>query len=229
MFLFRQHRPDLAIEELARADELHPHNPGILNSLAFVLLDLHEPDKAETALKEILQTNPNEAQALCTLGTLAIGKGQITNGLTQIQKAVELKPDRPEYRYELARGFLAADRLAEAIKEYRETLRIDPNYKPALKELAWLLATCPQPELRNGKEAVNLAQRLLDSAGKDDPSALSVADVALAESGNFTNAIAAAKFARLIYLQQGDTNSAALTDKRIELYRQQKPFRTSAH
>ena len=226
MFLFRQHRPDLAIEELARANDLHAQDPGILNSLAFVLMDLHEPEKAEAALKETLQINPNDAQALCTLGTLAIGKGQITNGLAQIQKSVDLKPDRPEYRYELARGLVAANRLPEALKEYRATLQLDPDYKPALKELAWLLATCPQPELRNGKEAVAIAKHLTETVGRNDPSVLSIADAALAESGNFKDAIGTAEFERLLYLRLGDTNAAAMTEKRMELYRQSKPFHT---
>jgi tetratricopeptide (TPR) repeat protein len=228
MFLFRQHRPDLAFEELSRANELHPQDPGILNSLAFVLMDLHEPQKAEAALKETLQINPNDAQALCTLGTIAIAKGKTAEGIAQIQKSVGIKPDRPEYRYELARALLAAHRLADALKEYRNTLQVDPNYKPALKELAWLLATAPQPEFRNGNEALKIVQHLTETVGKNDPSILSLADVAQAETGHFTDAISTAEFERLLYLRMGDTNSAALADKRIELYRQNKPFHTTA-
>lgn len=229
MFLFRQHHSDLALEELTRAIDLHPGDPAFYHSVAFVLLDLHEPAKAEAALKQTLQLDPNDALAICTLGTLDVNKGLFAEGIALIKRSIDLKPKQPEFRYELARSLVAANHLAEAIQEYRATLQIDPDYLPAEKELAWLLATCPQPELRNAKEALAIAQRLIDKGGKDDPSILSIADVASGESGDFTNAITFAESARFLYFQRGDTNSAAQADKRIELYRQQKPFHAPGH
>ena len=53
--------------------------------------------------------------------------------------------------------------------EYTKALQIAPEDLAALSNLAWLLATSADPSLRNGSEAVRLAERA-DSALKSDKS-----------------------------------------------------------
>ena len=48
--------------------------------------------------------------------------------------------------------------FAGAIARYRRALQADPGLVQALNNLAWLLATCPEAALRNGSEAVRLAE-----------------------------------------------------------------------
>ena len=56
-------------------------------------------------------------------------------------------------------------RYARIIEDYQSALRIDPNYLPALNDLAWLLATCPKTEFRNSAEALRLATRACELTG----------------------------------------------------------------
>ncbi len=51
------------------------------------------------------------------------------------------------------------NQLAEAIYRYRRTLEIEPDRVGALLDLAWIIATAPNVELRVPAEAVRLAER----------------------------------------------------------------------
>ncbi len=226
MYWFRHDRPDLALQLLRESDRLHPGDPGGLNALGWVLMTQGHTAEAQEKFHEVLKINPNDAQALCTLGTLAVSSGKINEGIDLIRKAVDARPSHTEYRYELAHALVAADHLPEALDQYRTVLHYDPHFLPALKDMAWLLATCPRPEIRNGPEAVSLAERACHITRNNDPQCLNVLDVAYAEAGRFPDAIAAADHERELYMQSGNTNAAMMAEQRITLYHQSKPFHT---
>jgi tetratricopeptide (TPR) repeat protein len=184
--------------------------------------------EAQEKFRETLKTNPNDAQALCTLGTLAVSSGKLSEGLDLIRKAVDARPTHAEYRYELAHALVAADRLPEALEQYQTVLHYDPAFLAALKDMAWLLATCPRAEIRNGPESIALAEKACRITRFNDPQCLNVLDVAFAEAGRFAEAISIADQEHQLYLQTGNTNSAAMTEQRIVLYRSSKPFHTPA-
>ncbi len=226
MYWFRHGRPDLALQLLQEADEMNPGDPGGLNALGWVLMTQGKIADAKEKFREILRVNPQDAQALGTLGTLAMREGRINEGLDLLRKSVAARPTASEYRFELAHALVMANQLQEAVTEYRTVLKNDPAFLPALRELAWLLATCPQPQLRNGAEAVQLAERACRITKYQDPQCLNVLDAAYAEAGRFPDAIATAEKARQLYIEKRDTNSAAQTSGRISLYQQSKPFHT---
>ncbi|MGZ5545533.1 MAG: tetratricopeptide repeat protein, partial [Limisphaerales bacterium] len=228
MYWFRHNRPDLALEQMRESDRLQPGDPGGLNALGWVLMTQGHTAEAEEKFRQVLKINPNDPQALCTLGTIAVSTGKINEGLELMRKAVDARPASAEYRYELAHALVIADRLPEALDQYRTVLHYDPHYLPALKDLAWLLATCPRAEIRNGPEAVTLAERACQITHNNDPQCLNVLDVAYAEAARFPDAISIADRERQLYLQSGNTNAAAMAEQRIALYRQNKPFHTPA-
>ena len=75
------------------------------------------------------------------------------------------------------------------IGRYWKMLSDNPKNVPALNNLAWLLATAGDDELRNGDEAVKLAQRALQlSDGRESLLVLSTLAAAYAETGEFNKA-----------------------------------------
>ena len=72
-----------------------------------------------------------------------------------------------------------------------------------LNNLAWLLATQPSPEVRNGPEAVRLAERACALTSRTNLWFLHTLAAACAESGNFTQAVAAAEEARRLAAAAG--------------------------
>jgi tellurite resistance protein len=94
-----------------------------------------------------------------------------------------------------------------------------------LNDLAWILATDRAAELRDGAEALRLAQRLAQITGTPNARFLSALDAADAEVGRFPDAIHAAEKARAVAIAAGETNLAQAAKKRLELYRSGQPFR----
>jgi tetratricopeptide (TPR) repeat protein len=226
-YWLRHQRSDTALQELNRANEIHPHDPRTLDSLAWIELSQGHETEAIANLRDVLHTDPDDPQAHLLMGTIAISDGDISQAIAHSQKAVDLRPDSSEYRYQLAYVLVQANDLARAVDEYHTILKTDPNLLRALKDLAWLLATCPQSELRNGREAVSLAERACRLTGYTNATYLGVLDAAYAEAGDFQSAIATAQKVRDFAVASGNTNSAASIDQRLTLYRQQKPFHNS--
>jgi len=79
--------------------------------------------------------------------------------------------------------------IALVVTGLETALGIDPNCLPALVYSAWLKATCPQPEIRDGKAAVALAQKACDLTKWTDNRCLTALAAGSAESGDFPRAV----------------------------------------
>jgi tetratricopeptide (TPR) repeat protein len=96
---------------------------------------------------------------------------------------------------------------------------------PALNELAYLLASSPEANQRNGPEAVALAERACDLTAHQSGGCLATLADAYAEAGRFDDAIAAGTKAMELARTGADKSIIA---KRIELYRAHRPHHQPA-
>ncbi|MHC4538826.1 MAG: WD40 domain-containing protein [Planctomycetota bacterium] len=78
---------------------------------------------------------------------------------------------------------------AKTIHDYKMALRLSPDYVPALNDLAWLLATCPKAEFRNGAEAIRHSTKACKLTGWKDYRCIKTLAAAHAEAENFQAAI----------------------------------------
>ncbi len=114
-----------------------------------------------------------------------------------------------------------------AMSDFIKAYEIDSKHQGALNSIAWLLATCPNEEIRNGEKAVIIGKEAVQISGS--PHAYDTLAAAYAESGMFNDAVATQKIA-IEKLKATDDRS--LIDEhlhnyttRIELYRSKKPWR----
>jgi tetratricopeptide (TPR) repeat protein len=96
----------------------------------------------------------------------------------------------------------ATGRLSEAVAQYRMALEIRPSYAKALNSLAELLATCPDPRLRDGASALEFARQANKLYGGKSPEVLRSLAAAQAETGRFHDAMATARAALELAKQQ---------------------------
>ncbi len=149
-----------------------------------------------------------------------------------LQELVKLDPSDAEARAQLATWYLGKRERKRAVAEYEEALRLRPelsfstrNYTWA-NNLAWILATSPEDDVRNGPEAVRWAQAAYDVAGHADWDMLDTLSVALAENGQFAEAIEATQ--RLIEHFSDDPKLVEGFKQRLALYRASKPYHESS-
>ena len=80
-------------------------------------------------------------------------------------------------------------KFTEARAHLYEAIRLKPEYVSALNDLAWLLATCPDGNVRDAHEALRLAKRAARLTEQQDAGILETLAAAYAEGGQFAKAV----------------------------------------
>ena len=125
------------------------------------------------------------------------------------------------------RGITHSDNgeFARAIADYERALQLKPNLTAALNSLAWDLATMPTTDRRDGRRAVEFAERALAS-NASEPGFLDTAAAAYAEVGRFADAVRSQQRAIALLQQTSDVAEAVIDDfnSRLLLYQANRPF-----
>jgi len=90
---------------------------------AFTLHQQGDRRGAAARYRQILAREPGHADALHLLGLIACEDGEVTQGISYIEQALQAKPDSVLYRTNLAGILAAVGRESEAEVQYREALR----------------------------------------------------------------------------------------------------------
>ena len=170
------------------------------------------------------QLKPNWPEAQEQSGLSLLGLKRWREAADCFERAVQLNPGNAKFQYNLAVALEALGREADSAAGYRLALQIDPEYPQALNNLAWLLATDAESALRDGPEAVKLAERACELSGRQQPVYLATLGAAYAEAGRFTEAVTVTAEAIAQARTAGNQNLAAANEKLLELYRSGHPY-----
>jgi len=181
--------------------------------------------EAEQDIDRLLKESSDSFQPWLRKGELLFARedwaGAATATITGIKKAPAA--DRLGLFASAAGAFFRAGRPAEAVRVYREALQETSNSQIAAY-LAFILATSKDDTLRNGREA----QLLAEAAQKADPNSPTVLNslaAALAENGDFEQAIVVANRALANAKLAGDAAALQVTEQRLAAYRTRNPWR----
>jgi len=114
----------------------------------------------------------------------------------------------------------------QSVADYEKAIGLDPNLLEAYNGLAWMMATSPSAEIRNGLKAVGYGEKALSLAGqKEKFLCMDTLAAAYAEAGRFTDAVATqAKVIALIPKDYGEKEVAQFK-ARLQAYKNNKPWR----
>ncbi len=216
---------DGAISEWRKAVALNPAYADARNNLGAGLFRKGRSDEAVAQWQAAVGANPKFAEAYFNLGRAMALKGNTDEAIGYWLKAVEFRPDFGPALVELGRALYQRGNEPAAIFRWRQALRIDPKDQAALRLLAWALATSTDAAVRNGAEAVTLAEQAVQLSGGGEPGSLDALGAAYAESGRFPEAIQAAHQAHAHASRLNQQALAAAIKKRIGLYEAGAPFR----
>jgi predicted O-linked N-acetylglucosamine transferase (SPINDLY family) len=90
---------------------------------------------AEQIYRQILQADPNHADAIHLLGVIAHQVGKLDEAIACCRRALELKPDSAEVHNNLGVIFREQGKLDEAVACYRRALELRPDYAKAHNNL----------------------------------------------------------------------------------------------
>jgi len=212
-----------ALEIWKKAAALEPENARVQNGLGISLYVHGETEEGFEHLRHAIRINPLSVETHFILGRFLLDKGHVQEALPDLKAAIGIRPHFESCEEALGSAYEDVGKSAEALEHWRKAHLIDPTRTSATLGVAWLLATAQDASLRDGAEAVRLAESARASE-PDNAEALDTLAAAYAENGQFTRASATA--ARALELAQGQGNQQLAADVRARklLYGKNKPF-----
>ncbi len=220
-----QGRLDEAIVHYRRALGLAPdHAPSHCN-LGVLLKMRGDLQGAASHYREALSIDPELADAHTNLGNVLTQMGQSGEAIRCYEQALAIQPDSAGAHYNLAFLLERIGRASEAVPHYREAIHLDPDNAAPYAHLAWILATHHESNLRNGEEAVRIADVACQLTDWKHHIPLSSLAAAYAEAGQFTKAVDTAQRALDRATTAGNTTAADTIRNQLATYRQHLPYR----
>ncbi|MBC8551562.1 MAG: tetratricopeptide repeat protein [Candidatus Brocadiales bacterium] len=130
----RQKKIDKAIEEYKQVIALAPDSPVGYNELAYHYAEsgTNLDEGLEYALKAA-ELAPKDAAILDTLGWVYIKRDNYIKALGHLKSAVATRPNSPTIRFHLGIAYYRKSDLANALIEFKNSLRISTRFKEASK------------------------------------------------------------------------------------------------
>jgi Flp pilus assembly protein TadD len=196
--------------------------------LAFNLFDCHTAPMKNIALFLVLlagcssgaSASKETTDALLNQARASIQAEDNSSALAALNQLLALDAEHAEALTLRGSLYQQSGEYAKAIEDYNKAIPLDPHSAKAAGALAWLLATCQEDSIRNGKRAVQVANIAL-MRGHDDWHNLDALAAALAESGDFEQAV---KRQSALLLNPPPEKAAEL-QLRLESYKAGNPWR----
>lgn len=179
-------------------------------------------ERAVTSFEKVVEMDPGATQAVRSLALALDRLGRTDEAIGRFRAYLASTPGDAMTRQRLADAYERAGRAAEAAAEYRALIDVSPEIR---FRLAWILAACPADAVRDGDEALRLAEEVAAAVGRDHPAVLDLLAAAYAECGRFPEAVETAAEAVERATTQEQSDWANDIGTRLSLYREGKAFR----
>jgi tetratricopeptide (TPR) repeat protein len=118
--------------------------------LSRALLQVGRPADAIDKLKDVLALDPNDGKSHMLMASALLTQGHYDEAKSHLHETLALQSDDIEAQTQLANLSLQLHQYGEAAELLRQIVARRPDDPDALKNYAWLLATAPEANLRNG-------------------------------------------------------------------------------
>jgi Flp pilus assembly protein TadD len=226
--LLQKGRVEEAIVELRTTLKLHPADDLAHYNLGLALRQKGQMDEANLEFQKAAAIRPDFAEAQNNLGRCLLLQGRLDEAIAPLRKALEIRPDYAEAHYNLGNTLLQKGQVEEAGLQFQKLLAIQPESVAAQESLAgvaWRLATSPNPALRNGTNALELALQSNMHTGSTNPMMVATLAAAYAEAGHFDQAVASARRALQLAARQNNAAMVAAIQAQLDSYQAGSPFR----
>lgn len=214
---------DGAAADLKAAIKLKPLDAFLYNSLGIIASRKKDYDQAIANYTKSIAFNAKQPFAFNNRGTALFDKKEYEPAIADFNQAIQLDPSYASAYLHRGMAQEAKQDYAKAIADYGEANRLDANALPPYNGLAWLLATCPQDKLRDGKKALALAKKACELTDWKEPLYLDTLAAAYAETGQYTEAV---KYQEMALKDPAFAKSHGKEAQfRLEVYMAGEPYR----
>lgn len=186
-----------------------------------------EAGRADAAIERFsaaVKYDPAFIDARFSLAEILRGTGRTESSLPHYLAVIQSDPNSSQARFGYAIGLVRLGRYAEARQALADAIRAHPQQPGLTHALGRLLASAPDPQVRDGAQALQLLEPL---AGQSNSSTIAESmAMAMAEVGRYPDAIRWQRDAITRAGREGGPAAAARLNDNLRLYEGGSPSRT---
>jgi tetratricopeptide (TPR) repeat protein len=220
---------DKAQSDADQAVALAPKDPELYSERAYID-DMRgkQDDTIADVLQAIKYSKHKDGDLYFRLGYAYQEKAEYDQAIEQYNEALKLGDSDVRIFKQRAQALTYRKNpdYRLALDDYNRALAIAPNDWETVNDASWLLSTCPDAKIRDGERALTLGKKACDLTSWKNWYPIGTTAAALAETGDFTQAVAWEQQAIKLMASQSATADEQKDERaRLELYRQGKPYR----
>jgi len=221
-----------ASDRAANIPEFVNTKPGAIRGIAAAFLDDSNYSRAAFALMALgrdpaaaiplfhraVAAAPNSSSAHLNLGRILVGTGQFDQAVEHFTEAFRLEPTDPAANYYWGYVQQRRARPQEAARYYRRALELNPEFIPAMLDLASLCIADVRADPAEIEQALAMARKACDLTGHKNLQALRILAGMYAVAGQFGEAARTARTALDLAHAAGDPHATRQIEAMLSLY-----------
>ncbi len=220
--LLLQKKFEEAEVQFGEITRLSPEDAFAHKCLGYTLAEQSKYAEAEAEYATGLQLSPGDS-ALRNALALVAQRAETAKTLANLYAALKIQPT-PEVHTEIAAIETIQGNFQSALGHYQAALQLKPDSPDVLNNLAWLLATSPEANVRDGERAMELAEHACTLTDFKQTMFVGTLAAAYAEAGRFDEAMATAEKACVLATAAGDQDLLIRNQELLALYRKHQPY-----
>jgi len=205
--------------------EQNPRSFAAHNNMGVLAMQRKDWETAKEHLLKAADLAPDVAQPHVGLGDLFMLQEDLSSAESEYRLAVDSDPQNAAAHASLGHVLAKQKNFAAAIEQYRASLALDRNQPGVVNVLARIRAAQVDPQFRDAKEAVELAELGRDLSSGRTPRPWETLAAAYAEAGRFDDAIASLERCIRVAQEQGYDKFALAANEQIKQYQRGEPLR----
>jgi tetratricopeptide (TPR) repeat protein len=214
-----------ALAKWEKALEFDPADARANNGMGIALGMSGKADEAVPYFRKAVAAQGDFFEAYYNLGLILSKENKLNEAADAWANVVRIRPKFAQGHEDLGYALYMEAKFSDSLSQLKMAIDEDPNRAFALRVAANLLATCPDSAVRNGSEAVALADKAKQLSQGKDPSVLDTLSAAYAETGQFEEAIAEEEQAVGLSEREGNSSLESRLKAHLAHYAAKEPLR----
>jgi tetratricopeptide (TPR) repeat protein len=207
--------------DIEKASRLAPNVPDIILQKSRLAAQANRFGEAIGDVQLLLRSDPKNEEYRQQLALYLQADKRPRRAIEVLNGLIDDNPKDPDLYRTRGDALLSINKHAEAIKDYEEALKLDPEDTGVLNNLAWVLATSETESVRDAERSIRLGTKACELTKFEKAHILSTLASGYAEKGDWENAIKWSTKA----VELGEGEMKEQLQKELDNYKMKKPWR----
>lgn len=214
-------RNALALQDFDRVLAMRPGIPEVMQFRREMLAATGRIEDAIREVEKLSAEDPSDTMLKLELAIYLNAAEQSAKAVKLFSEVLQADPENGPALRSRGDAYLNIGDHRKAVADYEVAAQLFPDDSGLLNNFAWVLATSPEDDLRNGKRAVELGLKACELTEYKQSHILSTLAAAYAETGDFDSAVKWSEKS----VELGDGDIKEQLKQELDSYHQKKPWR----